>query len=402
MSVASLMARQDDGAAFDPHNVDLSTADPRDVICALNAGENEYDGRLGARISAIFVILVVSSAVTFFPVVATRSKKLRIPLYVYLFARYFGTGVIVATAFIHLLDPAYDEIGPATCVGMTGGWAGYSWPAAIALASGVGVFLMDFAAERYVEKKYGWSHGGGHDEAKHNTALDAADARYKSSNGCSNHQALHSGEQDGTLNLPRVVPAATDNEAMAESKLSHHADENSSIESEESLATERSFKQQIAAFLILEFGVIFHSVIIGLTLGSTGDEFPVLYPVIVFHQSFEGLGIGARLSAIPFPKRFSWMPWALCSAYGLTTPIAIAIGLGVRTTYNEASLTANIVSGVLDSVSAGILIYTGFVELLARDFLFNPDRTRDDRQLAFMVFSVLLGAGIMALLGKWA
>lgn len=261
---------------------------------------------------------------------------------------------------------------------------------------------MDFAAERYVEKKYGWSHGGGHDDAKHTTALDAADARYKSSNGCSNHQALHSGEQDGTLNLPRVVPAATDNEAVAESKLSHHADENSSIESEESLATERSFKQQIAAFLILEFGVIFHSVIIGLTLGSVGDEFSVLYPVIVFHQSFEGLGIGARLSAIPFPKRFSWMPWALCTAYGLTTPIAIAIGLGVRTTYNEASNTANIVSGVLDSVSAGILIYTGFVELLARDFLFNPERTRDDRQLAFMVFSVLLGAGIMALLGKWA
>ena len=34
---------------------------------------------------------------------------------------------------------------------MTGGWAGYTWPAAIALASGMGVFLMDFAAERYVE-----------------------------------------------------------------------------------------------------------------------------------------------------------------------------------------------------------------------------------------------------------
>jgi zinc transporter 1/2/3 len=65
-------------------------------------------------------------------------------------------------------------------------------------------------------------------------------------------------------------------------------------------------------------------------------------------------------------------------------------------------MTANIVSGVLDSISAGILIYTGFVELLARDFLFNPDRTRDDRQLTFMIISVLLGAGIMALLGKWA
>jgi zinc transporter 1/2/3 len=274
----------------------------------------------------------------------------------------------------------------------------------------MGVFLMDFAAERYVENKYGWAHGGGHDEEKHTTtAFDAANARYSVSAGpgCSNHQALHSGEQDGTLSNTAPANTTTTTNAAASSsitsaKKAHAADENSSIETEDSLIIERSFQQQIAAFLILEFGVIFHSVIIGLTLGSAGDEFPVLYPVIVFHQSFEGLGIGARLSAIPFPKRFAWMPWALCAAYGLTTPIALAIGLGVRTTYNEASLTANIVSGVLDSVSAGILIYTGFVELLARDFLFNPDRTRDGRQLAFMVGSVLLGAGIMALLGKWA
>jgi zinc transporter 1/2/3 len=86
----------------------------------------------------------------------------------------------------------------------------------------------------------------------------------------------------------------------------------------------------------------------------------------------------------------------------LTTPIAIAVGLGVRTTYNAGSFTANVVSGVLDSTSAGILIYTGFVELIARDFLFNPDRPNDDRKLAFMIFTLFLGAGIMALLGKWA
>jgi zinc transporter 1/2/3 len=318
---------------------------------------------------------------------------------------------------LSLLDPAYEEIGPASCVGMTGGWAGYTWPAAIALASGMGVFLMDFAAERYVENKYGWAHGGGHDEEKHTTttAFDAANARYSVSArpGCSNHQALHSGEQDGTLannasanaatanNNNNAAAAATSSSSITEAKTTHAADE-LSITTEESLTIERSFQQQIAAFLILEFGVIFHSVIIGLTLGSAGAEFPVLYPVIVFHQSFEGLGIGARLSAIPFPRRLAWLPWALCAAYGLTTPIALAVGLGVRTTYNEASLTANVVSGVLDSVSAGILIYTGFVELLARDFLFNPERTRDGRQLAFMVGSVLLGAGIMALLGKWA
>lgn len=67
------------------------------------------------------------------------------------------------------------------------------------------------------------------------------------------------------------------------------------------VAEERSFHQQFAAFLVLEFDVIFHLVIIGLNLGTAGSEFATLYPVIVFHRSFEGLGIGARLSAIPIP-----------------------------------------------------------------------------------------------------
>lgn len=53
------------------------------------------------------------------------------------------------------------------------------------------------------------------------------------------------------------------------------------------------------------------------------------------------------------------------------TPLGIAIGLGVRSTYNPEGTTASIVAGVLDSLSAGILIYTGLVELLARDFIFE-------------------------------
>ena len=51
-------------SGFDPVTVDLSTADPAAVVCYLEASQNEYDGRLGARVSALFVILVVSSAVT--------------------------------------------------------------------------------------------------------------------------------------------------------------------------------------------------------------------------------------------------------------------------------------------------------------------------------------------------
>lgn len=73
--------------AFNASNVNLNTADPKDVICALQIGQNDYNGQLGARISALFVIMIVSSCATFFPVVARRVPRLRIPLYVYLFAR---------------------------------------------------------------------------------------------------------------------------------------------------------------------------------------------------------------------------------------------------------------------------------------------------------------------------
>lgn len=91
---------------FDPMSVNLDEADPKDIICYLNKGGNDFNGQVGARISAIFVILIVSSAATFFPVLAARVKWLKVNIYVYLFARYFGAGVIVATAFIQYVLPA--------------------------------------------------------------------------------------------------------------------------------------------------------------------------------------------------------------------------------------------------------------------------------------------------------
>ena len=272
---------------------------------------------------------------------------------------------------------------------MTGNWAVYSWPPAIVLVSVMLIFLLDFLAERYVDYKYGFVND------KPNVEAIITDQPGNSEGAAP--AILSQQHPDDQLESAERAP----NEKSTAKGFNNSDLENYSVK-EVADAEERSFQQQIAAFLILEFGVIFHSVIIGLNLGVAGSEFSTLYPVLVFHQSFEGLGIGARMSAIPFPKRLSWLPWFLCVAYGLTTPISIAIGLGLRTTYNSGSFTAQVVSGVLDSISAGILIYTGLVELLARDFLFNPELTRNSRRLTFMVVCVFVGAGVMALLGKWA
>ncbi|KAG6833220.1 hypothetical protein H0H87_009841 [Tephrocybe sp. NHM501043] len=119
---------------------------------------------------------------------------------------------------------------------------------------------------------------------------------------------------------------------------------------------------------------------------------------------FGGLGVGSRLAYMRLPPKYAgWVPHVGAFIYGITTPIGIAAGLGVRTTYNPGSTTASIVSGTLDSLSSGILIYTGLVELLAHEFLFNREMMESSNgHLAYALICMLLGCGIMALIGRWA
>ena len=83
-------------------------------------------------------------------------------------------------------------------------------------------------------------------------------------------------------------------------------------------------------------------------------------------ETFEGLGIGSRLAEMKLPAHYDLVPVLGSLCFGIVTPLGIAIGLGVRATYNPGSATASIVSGVLDAFSAGILIYTGLVEVRDR------------------------------------
>jgi solute carrier family 39 (zinc transporter), member 1/2/3 len=155
-----------------------------------------------------------------------------------------------------------------------------------------------------------------------------------------------------------------------------------------------NYAAQMTAIFILEFGVIFHSIFIGLTLAVAGEEFKTLYVVLVFHQTFEGLGLGARLAVAPWPKNKSWTPYVLALAYGLTTPIAIAAGLGVKETYAAGGKTTLIVNGIFDSISAGILIYTGLVELIAHEFMFSRAMMSAPMKVTLLAFGFMsLGAG---------
>jgi solute carrier family 39 (zinc transporter), member 1/2/3 len=312
-------------------------------------GGNDFNGRLGLHITAVFVILATSmfgiplflrtanSPVpgALFPLSAQKLPRLQIPNICFTFAKFFGSGVIIATAFIHLLASSFSELGDP-CLSTF--WnVNYPWSAAFSMISVFSLFLVELFAMRFAHVAFATTDPLGREEEQVTSPESfLPDHISPDLKGQADPTKIASDAQ------PEVMPIPSS---------SQHLD------------------ARLLGFFILEFGVIFHSVIIGLTLSTTGSDFNTLFVVIIFHQMFEGLGLGSRLAILPFKKGSIW-PWILGSIYGFVTPLGMAIGLGVRTTYDSASQTALIVSGVLDAISSGILLYTGLVELLAHEFLF--------------------------------
>lgn len=332
---------------------------------------NEFDGRIGLRISSIFVILVGSTFGALFPVIARRfGGRGGVPGWTFFIAKYFGSGVIIATAFIHLLAPAEEAL---TNPCLTGPITEYSWVEGIVLMTIIALFFVELMVMRY--SRFGAGHV--HDEE--------------------GHAHTHIGE-------PQIQEVdKSQNYMPGEDHLGHSREHHDADDSENNRAAIEDYAAQLTSIFILEFGIIFHSVFIGLTLAVSGAEFTTLYIVLVFHQTFEGLGLGSRLAMIPWPKSKRHTPYFLGLAYGISTPIAIAIGLGVRQSYPPEGRTTLIVNGVFDSISAGILIYTALVELMAHEFMFSSSMRKAPIREVLAAFVLLcLGAALMALLGKWA
>ena len=62
--------------------------------------------------------------------------------------------------------------------------------------------------------------------------------------------------------------------------------------------------------------------------------------LIFSSETFEGLGVGSRLAFIRLPQEYNYIPVLGAILFGITTPLGIAVGLGVRETYNPDSTTA--------------------------------------------------------------
>ncbi len=369
-----LTLRDDDGG--NATSADGSDAAP---ACATGAAD---DSHFSLRIGSVFIILVSSLIGALLPVILSRSQSLRTPKAFYFIAKYFGSGVILATAFMHLLDPAIDALGDECLEPQLGD---YPWALAISLMTIMLMFLVEL-----IISNFEFNSKRGIEEVTPAATVPSTRRDDVEAIGTEASDKADS-VQDKSVQPPRDGVFAS----RGEEHLGHkhdHVNNDSYLE----------FSGQLTAIAILEFGVVLHSVFIGLTLAVT-DNFIILLIVLTFHQMFEGLGLGSRLAEVEWPASRRFWPYYLGTVYALSTPIAIAIGLGVRETLQLEGSQSLITNGVLDAISSGILIYTALVELLAHEFMFNVEMRRAGLNLQLRAYvCVALGVALMSLLAKWA
>ncbi|MED6106305.1 hypothetical protein PIB30_003715 [Stylosanthes scabra] len=253
----------------------------------------------------------------------------------------FAAGVILSTAFIHVLPDAFEKL-TSPCL-KEHPWGDFPFTGFVAMLSAIGTLMVDSLATAYFD----YNDNTGNNNVHHQDKIEDG--------AVDHHVHLHT-----------------------------HASTSSSSHSTQ-LLRHRVISQ------VLEIGIVVHSVIIGISLGACENPKTIkpLIAALTFHQFFEGMGLGGCISQAKF-KRRAVVTMALF--FTLTTPVGIGIGIGITKAYKENSPRALIVEGVLNATSSGILIYMSLVDLLAPDFI-NSRLQQSGRLLQFGAYaSLLLGA----------
>ena len=227
---------------------------------------------LGLHIGSVFVVLAVSSLACAFPLLVLRFPRLRIPARVLFVVRHFGTGVLLATAFVHLLPTAFISLGdPCLPAFWTNDYP--AMPGAIALFA---IFIiagieMTFSPEKRCCAAPMEASGVTTPSSSHRL-------RATNDEDCC---AGVAGQTGVSPVVARPIPASNESHDHDHSDPEHGLDPNEKIP----LTPEQEHRKAFLQCVLLEMGILFHSVFIGMNLSvSSGREFVILFIAIVFHR----------------------------------------------------------------------------------------------------------------------
>ncbi|XP_042478195.1 zinc transporter 1-like [Macadamia integrifolia] len=321
--------------------------------CKCDAVEDKRHNRTEAikyKIGAIASLLVASGLGVCIPILGKKFQVLRPENDVFFMIKAFAAGVILSTGFTHILPDAFDKLR-SPCLDQNL-WK-FPFTGFIAMMSAIGTLMVDTFATSFYKR----------------------------------------------LHFNKAQPVTEDEENAGEhSDHLHVHPHGSNLIGEDSVRSELTRHRIVSQ--VLELGIVVHSVIIGISLGASRSAQTIkpLFAALSFHQFFEGMGLGGCISQARFKSRSAA---AMAIFFSLTTPVGITVGIGITNAYNENSLTALVVEGVLDSAAAGILIYMALVDLLAADFMNSRMQNNWRLQLGANI-SLLLGTGCMSVLAHWA
>ncbi|KAI9732433.1 MAG: hypothetical protein M1834_001641 [Cirrosporium novae-zelandiae] len=409
----------------------------QDVIgkpaCGSGSGPKYYNTPL--HVFALVMILVVSTLACSFPIIARRFPSLPIPHRFLFLSRHFGTGVLIATAFVHLLPTAFVSLTDACLPSF---W-NEGYPAMPGFIAMMAVFIVVGIEMFFATRGAGHMHGSEYEVLSedhedlpilsghvHRPSLHSRKGSIRTFDPASGYPNPDDFQLDtlSSTSTPLATPFLANHNQSTKPYANHtslEADNPSSPSSStisvsynasnpfpntstrRLLPQEQTARKALLQVVLLEAGILFHSVFIGMALSvTTGTPFIVLLIAISFHQTFEGLALGSRIGGITFPHD-SYKPWLMALAYGGTTPVGQAIGLAVHNLYDPEGEVGLLMVGVMNAISSGLLLFAGLVELLAEDFL--TDRSYESlkgwRRLEACA-SVVAGSLLMALVGAWA
>lgn len=424
------------------HGSDSDTDHADELSC--NAAPDQGLYNLTWHIVAAFVILLLSGVGVFGAFFSGRpksSKKNKIlpeaELQVVKFnplvdlGKHFGTGVILATGFIHMLPGAVENL-TNPCAGSFATSYG-SWASLFAMLAGLLMHLIEYIAgekarrnrlivavedgDHAVDPEDGHHHHHPHhehthEEHHHKDQHEHEHGRTRASTLKSislierprgDTTVIHAA---GSLEDAAVVLAEEDQQhckLQVGVPVHHHIGHQCHDPTLLMLDTEASYRKRIGTY-ILELGIATHSLLIGLTLGVTPNpQFVPLFVALIFHQFFEGVALGSRIAEITTSYALFIKALTMASIFTLITPLGVVLGIVIRNSYVGTNVAALITQGILDALSAGILLYMAFVHLIADEITNNPNfhQLSTGKKVASFI-TLWLGAAAMAIIGYWA
>ncbi|CAL9118127.1 unnamed protein product [Musa acuminata var. zebrina] len=368
---------------------------------AVDAAEECRDGEeaLRLKVAAIAAILVAGTVGVAIPLVGRKQRLLRTDGGLFVCAKAFAAGVILATGFVHMLHGAESSL-THPCL-PDSPWRRFPFAGFGAMLAALGTLVVDFLGTQFYERK---QRAESTNAAAAVTAVAPITEPEDDKNGITvisvapEARGKASGSEKGPMHIFGMHVHSTAHRhghvhVLATPGRSHGHDHEDGGETS-------SHARNVVVSQILELGIVSHSVIIGLSLGVSQSPCTIrpLVAALSFHQFFEGFALGGCISQAQFKNTVAAV---MACFFAITTPAGIAVGLGIASSYNAKSPRALVVEGLLDSMSAGILIYMALVDLIAADFLSQTMRCNVRLQVA-SYSALFLGAGAMSALAVWA